>query len=906
MAVMELDYKEEIIKLFNEERLSKHSLDDYSRKDLVKIESIVDQAISLGEDKELLSLCDENIKDNNNSIFALYSAGLILLKKGSIDTYYMPEVLLRFSEHKKVSLSVFIAEKILSYREEKYALKLLEEYYKNENRKDELIDIKERIVRVDTKDAYTAKSLAEYYEEEGNTNKAVYYYKIALERFIQSKNSTSASLTFEKLMSFHSALDVKYVLNISLRMLDMMAHDKIGKLLHKFAIYFKKKEAYDKSLEILKFVISRCTPNDAGVKNDLREVYESIYQNHSLLPKYFNEFAEFMKRRLHSSIRVNYNEIIDKLNELEKKLRFDVGVYVYHKNFGVGIITDIQDDWLVIDFVKKKQHRMYSNIAFYSLDVLSQEDIRVWREYKKDELKKLIQNYSPEVIKMVLISLGGQGNVKEIKEVLSTIIPNEDVSDFWNKVRHSLSQVNVIVSPESKTTYIYIGERKVEEDIKEKINSLPTFEEKIKFIYNFLQQIDTLNVPQAVPIVEFLTNTVLESQNKFEIIEAGILLTLKYSETSREVREKIIHVVSSMNADEVIDFVKAVEMNEVRRGLLNIIKTVFSDWTNVFVRVFFAVDTVRLNNYILSELVSYDKSDAIRDIVDKIINSVKSPAGNRFKVYSKFMWFAKMVFQKEYDEVFKSIGVNKVDVLMTVANIISSIQYSFEERGEKGVSRRIYLMAKEVFSNYQEIERVILESGKDTSFVLLSYIQEFELLEPKELSTLRQKLYYKHPDLKYMEDTRDRRSPYMITKSAYEKIREEYNRLLNEELPKISKMVSTNPTPELLEKEEELKAIIEQLSKELVEYKVINPDAVSRNYVDVGTKVVLKSKRTGEEITYHILGDKEANVEKNIISYRSPFGVKLIDKEVGDTVQINVKGVDEEFQIKSISLSEYV
>lgn len=906
MAVVDVDYKDEMLKLLNEEKLSKHSLDDYSRKDLVKVESVVDQAISIGEENELHNLCEEYLRENQNSIYALYAIGLILLKKGSIDPYYMPEVLLRFSKHKKVSMSVFIAEKVLSYRDERYALKLLEEYYKNENREDDLIDIKERIIKVDPKDAYTPKSLAEYYEDKGNLAKAIYYYKISLERFIYSKNSSSSAVVFEKLLSFHSNIDVKYILNIAPRLLDLISHEKVGKLLHKFALHLKKREMFVEALDILKFVVSRCMPNDAGVRNDLREVYEYIYPNHSLLPKYWNEFMEFMKRKLHSTVRVSYSEILDKLNEFEKKLKFDIGVYVYHKSFGVGEIADVQDDWIIIDFAKKKQHRMATNIAFYSLDVLSPNDIRVWKEYKKEDLDNLVNSYSPEVIKMILISFGGRGSVKEIKEVLKEIMPESKVNDFWSEVRPYLSQVNVVVSPESKNTYIYVEGKKLEDNIKSEIESLTSFEDKMKFIYNFLQQVDTLDVPQASPIVNFLQDVVSNSDNKFHIIEAGILLVLKYSEVSNEVREKVLSMVKNMTESDIIKFVNEVEFSEVRKSFLSSVKAMFDNWADIFVKVLFSVDTIRLNNYIFSELVNHDKMDSIKTIVKNVLDSINNPIGNRFKSYIKFMWLAKMVFQKEYEDVFKVAGVDKSNILLTIGDILSSIQYGFEERGEKGISKRIYQLAKEVFNNYQQIENVVLESGKDTSFVLLSYIQEFDLLEIKDLSTLRQKLYYKYPDLKDMEDVRDRRSAFLITKATYEKIREEYNRILNEELPKVSKMVSSSPTPELIEKEEELKAIVEQMSKELSEFKIILPENVSRGYVDVGTKIVLKSRKTGEEFVYHILGDKDADPSKNIVSYRSPLGVKLIDKELGDVVVLNIRGYDEEFEIRSINVSEYV
>ncbi|MGC8870966.1 MAG: hypothetical protein ACP5PT_07770, partial [Brevinematia bacterium] len=167
MAVI-TDVKEELLKLFKEEKLVKnYSLDNYSRKDFLNVESIVDAAIENGEEDSVIELCEENLKENEKSVYSLYAIGLILLKKGSIDTYYLPELIKMFNDAKKLTMVIFLAEKVLSFREEKYALRILEEYYRNENRKEDLVDVRERLVRVDSKDAYIPKSLAEYYVEEG-------------------------------------------------------------------------------------------------------------------------------------------------------------------------------------------------------------------------------------------------------------------------------------------------------------------------------------------------------------------------------------------------------------------------------------------------------------------------------------------------------------------------------------------------------------------------------------------------------------------------------------------------------------------------------------------------------------------------------------------------------------------
>jgi len=908
MAVS-VDVVSEMTKLLNEERISKHSLGDYQRRDFVRVEEIVDQAIESGDEGKLQEFCESYINENPNSVYAFYAIGLIYLKKGSIDTYYMPELIKRFSDEKKMSTVIFLVEKVLAYREEKYALKMLEEYYKNENRKDELVEIRERIANVDHRDGYTPKYLAEYYEAEGNIQKAIYYYKLALERFINLKNSNSASAVFEKLVSHYTYVDYRYLLNVSLRLLELVSHDKIAKLLHKVATHYKKKEMYNEALQILKFILSRLAPNDGGIRTDLKEIYEALYPGHTLLNKHWNELMEFFKRRLSSYIRISPDEVLAKLNEFEKLLKFDVGVYVYHRTFGVGKVVSVEEEWIVIDFVNKKGHRMSHNIAFSSLEVLKEDDIRVWKSYRRDELEKLIYDYLPKVIKMVLIALGGEGTVKEIKEVLSEIVPQDVVNNLWNAVRSKLGEENIIVSPTNKNKYIYVSEAGLEDNIRVELNSLTSFEDKIRFVYNFLQQGGVLTIEQSKPIVEFLKETFEKSDNRIHVIVSGITLLVFYHKSSgediTEFRKKLIDNISNLSLDEVVKILEIMDLQELRKDFLVLLRSVIDNWDKFYVELILKIDQVRLNNYLFYELASFDRIKAIKELAKEVTKGLDQPIGSRFKSYMKYIWFAKLVFQKEYEDIFKSVGISKLEVIMSVIKILSSIQLSFEERGEKGITKRIYLSAKDIFDKYEDIESLILNTDKDVAYSLFSSIEELELLDSKSIASLRGKLFYKYPDLKSLEDSRGKRSPYLATKATIEKIKNEYNRLLNEELPKVSKLASTGQ-PEYIEKEGELKSIIEQMANELSELKVINRESVSTEYVDVGTKVVLRSNANGETIEYHILGDKEADPSKGIISYKSPLGLTLLDNPVGTTVKLNLKGTYEDFVIESISVSEYV
>jgi|GEM_PF-3441916 len=908
MAVS-VDIISEISKLFNEERVSKHSLNDYSRKDFIKVEEIVDQSIESGDEGKLQEFCENYINENPNSVYAFYAVGLVYLKKGSIDTYHMPELIKKFNDEKKTSMVIFLVEKVLSFREEKYALKILEEYYKSENRKEELVDVRERIANIDPKDGYTPKYLAEYYEAEGNIQKAIYYYRLALDRFINLKNASSSSSLFEKLVSYYNYVDYKYLLNTALRLLELVPHDKIAKLLHKVATHYKKKEMYNESLQILKFTLARLAPSDAGIRTDLKEVYDALYPGHSLLNKHWNDLMEFFKRRLSSYIRISPDEVLGRINEFEKLLKFDVGVYVYHRTFGVGKVVSVEEDWIVIDFVSKPGHRMSHNIAFSSLEVLKEDDIRVWKSYKRDELEKLIYDYSPKVVKMVLISLGGEGSAKEIKDALSDLVPQNVINSLWNAVKPKLGEENVIISPSNKNKYVYMGDVAIEDNIKIELDSLISFDEKIKFVYNFIQQGGILTLSQSKPIVDFLEESFEKSDSNINVVVSGVtLLAFYYKDSEKDITEfkkRLLDFMSKLDYDSIVKILEIMELQDLRKVFLSMVRSVLENWDKIYVDIILKIDQIRLNNYLFYELSSFDKIDAIKELIKKITEGLEHPIGNKFRSYMKYVWLARLSFQKEYEDIFRSIGINKLEVLMNVIKILSSLQLSFEERGEKGITKRIYLNAKDIFDKYEDIESLILQSEKGIAYSLFSSIEDLELVEPKNMSSLRSKLFYKYPDLKNLEDSRGKREPYLSTKSTVEKIKSEYDRLLHEELPKVSKLASSGQQ-EYVEKEEELKAIIEQMSNEISEFKIINREDVSTDYVDVGTKVVLKSKSTGETIIYHILGDKEADSEKGIISYKSPLGLTLLDNPVGSTVKLNIKGNYDDFVIENISVSEYV
>jgi transcription elongation factor GreB len=134
-----------------------------------------------------------------------------------------------------------------------------------------------------------------------------------------------------------------------------------------------------------------------------------------------------------------------------------------------------------------------------------------------------------------------------------------------------------------------------------------------------------------------------------------------------------------------------------------------------------------------------------------------------------------------------------------------------------------------------------------------------------------------------------------VTRIGFERLREEFRRLLHEERPRVTREVaiaaahgdrSENYEYKLGKKKlREIDARIHRLQKQLESYEVIDPAA--RPKVDrafFGATVTVEDEE-GVEATYQIVGSEELG--PGCISYEAPLGKALLGKRKGDTVRVS-------------------
>src|SRR5208283_5267082 len=162
------------------------AIESYNVRNFIELDSIIRMSIDDNFKDDLKNLCRENLKHYQNSVVGLYIIGVLSLEESSVDDTHIPQLIKLFMDNKKFKIAEFLSEKILSYRENKFALKTLETVYEDYGNQDELFNIKKRLVLIDSKDAANAKYLGEYYEKEGDKDQAMFYYRLAMERYIKA------------------------------------------------------------------------------------------------------------------------------------------------------------------------------------------------------------------------------------------------------------------------------------------------------------------------------------------------------------------------------------------------------------------------------------------------------------------------------------------------------------------------------------------------------------------------------------------------------------------------------------------------------------------------------------------------------------------------------------------------
>lgn len=150
-----------------------------------------------------------------------------------------------------------------------------------------------------------------------------------------------------------------------------------------------------------------------------------------------------------------------------------------------------------------------------------------------------------------------------------------------------------------------------------------------------------------------------------------------------------------------------------------------------------------------------------------------------------------------------------------------------------------------------------------------------------------------------------------ITRRGAEKLKDELLRLKSVERPAVINAISEARAQGDLSENAEYDAAkdkqgfiegrILEIEGKLAAAQIIDPaDVHAEGRVVFGATIDLEEESSGEEVTYQIVGDDEADLKQGLISVSSPIARALIGKEAGDVAEVRAPGGLKRYEIVDV------
>jgi transcription elongation factor GreA len=878
----------------NEEKWTRATLSNYSAAQFKELDAVLKECQEAHLYEELKALCDEHLVHTKNSIIALYLSGMIALSRQIIDDSAIVNLVNIFVDNHKWAIVKYLCEGILEYGESKFALRTLGECYRNENDEEAVYGIWERLVKVDIEEAELAKTLAEYYDKRGDTPAAIDYYKKALHRYINKGAYKEVKSIWEKLLDFEP-LDIDFFLNVQKKIAKSIDKEKAGTLLKDVYDVCKKHDDITTAITILKIVLDY-DERDNQARREITECYRKKYAGHSQLEDYIRI----------SSLAQGPRNVREAIIDFEKHIAFDKGNFVYHRTWGVGRIASVQGDDIVIDFAKKRSHSMSLKMAVNALQTLSKNHIWVLKAiWKKEKLHEKVKSDYQWTLKTVIRSFDNSCDIKRIKaELVPQVLSAGEWTGWSSKAREILkSDPGFGVSPDNIDLFtvrdrpISLGEKLYNEFKAER-----SFFDRAATIREFVSHKEAeIDSEYFTEMFSYFTGYLKSYSQVTEQVAASYLLV-------KDLAGKYPHLGSSLslNFNELFNAVEDVPSlflglkdARLKEEFLHHIKLFIPDWADIYVDLF----PYALSSSIIQQLQSAE-----------LENKLTAMTANIFENFRDYREAVVWLFKNCRGEAwYQKANIPYEKQLIILIHIMDISYREIENHRDTTENRKINKQVYNILFGDEILDRFIDAVDGYTILRIYTFINDVKDLDPADKIKLRNRILKRFPDFKFLGEEEKKAAVLglIVTMAKYQEKNRQLSKIIAEDLPANSKEIEFAKSlgdlrenaeyKAALEKQSILNATLAKLNAEIERAQLFDPATINTTRVGFGTKVVLKNNSSGKKEEYTILGPWESDPSNNIISYLSPFGGALLNKEAGEQINFSMNNEQVSYVVEDIS-----
>ncbi|MDH5716869.1 MAG: transcription elongation factor GreA [Spirochaetia bacterium] len=896
---------EKIQNQFNEEKWTRISAKNVSISRFRLLEDLLQKAGEENFLEKMKELSKEHLIEYDASIAARYFLGMIALKKSSPDELiYLKQLLDQFQDIAKWAVVDYLSDKMLQVSENRTILRAKANALEKLGKTKEAIPVLEKLARIDRKNPDIALKYADAIIN-SDLDKGILFYKQATEAY--AKN-----LQFEKLKNVWNKLidlipdDFLFFRKIERILSGHRQKEILADLYVKLTHHYLKKEDVENTIILCKKILEY-NPNYVRFKNELLKAYREKYKDHSLL-------EDFIK---YSGLLNVKRNILSSIQNFETNIVFDKDNYVYHRSWGVGKIIDLNTKEMTIDFKNKQGHKMEIQMALKSLKPLKEDHFLVHQYENPEKLKKLFDEDIIAFFKLLISSFGNKISLTAIKqELIDKYVQLKDWSKFWSKVRQEILKDKLIGISSQKKDIVELYEAPItfSESAIDKFQAAQNFDERVQVAVSTMKSKDTSEIIDALEYMQpFFIEGLKSPENDVRLQSIWTLDLMKNSLHDEEplydkqTLDNISSIIKQQTKNEVSILSLHIKELEIKKQYAKWLKQYHPDWKNLYIKMLVQLP-IKIHKNLINELII---AEAWQEL-NEFIAIIKKDTNNSAEI---FLW----VFKQIITGAIEIKNIEMEDLILSFFRIARNIP-KLEQKGTKlrNAAREIYFGTLK-----DDFEKNIVKYAKNSVRKMASLIKDAGLFSEPEREMIIKTLHEMHPD-EFKEDIAEKKEASgesfiekleksgesVGTQNALESMKKELEHLLKVEIPENSEEIGIAQEKgdlrenaeykAALERQSILQATVTKLEGQIKKVILLKASNVSLDTVTVGSKVRLKDQNTQDIFVYSILDQWDADVDKGIISYKSPLGQAIIGRKKGEIVTFGKGSQEQKLEIISM------
>jgi transcription elongation GreA/GreB family factor len=571
--------------------------------------------------------------------------------------------------------------------------------------------------------------------------------------------------------------------------------------------------------------------------------------------------------------------------------------YCHHKSWGFGKITTIDTVFarFVIDFPNKPGHQMDLGFAADSLKPIPPDHILAKKASDLEGLRKLAATDHLAVVKLVLKSNGGKATVDQIQQMLVPDVIASDWKKWWDTAKRELKKDGHFqISTKKSDPIVYQEETtSLQDRLIAEFRAAKGLKARTTAATEVLKGMADMT-DKAAAASEINTALNAEIATHIRTQPAVALEAMFVRDDLREASgnsplagELTPQAVWSQEGVRFGTIMEAVPAAKHRRALQS-----FKDSTPVWIEAVKGAlnnSSAKLCSELAHLLVENGKFDALKDTLAALIS--RHTASSEL-----LLWLAK-----ERSDTFADIL--GPEVFRAMLSAMERDQFN-----EKKSNRLRDFIMDDQSLLVELIGSADFEIIKD----LTRALQLSPVFDDMDKRSLLARIVKSYPAVQSLitGDQQRQETNLVVSWDSLERRKNEYEELVQKKIPANSKEIAIARSYGDLRENHEYKAAKEmqkvlmrrkgELEQQLVRARGMDFTNPRTDVVSIGTRVQLTDVNSSERQTYTVLGAWDGDPDKHIISYLTPVGQKLLNKAVGEEVELETENGLKKFRVESI------